>query len=144
MKENRLNRIAQEWDTLRERMYDPVLFAGMDQEESVRWFSYFFSLPKKENSKPQPRTHALGFYDPFAKRSIFPAGLRYSCNVYVGCSHRCSYCYTQLYVRTPHGISRRKSSFRNQLEKDFAEIKNLALPPAPCSPSSSAAYRQQQ
>ena len=135
--QSRLNTIQNQWKNLFPRIHDPDLFKGLDQDLAVRWFSYFFSIPKKDSGSPHLRTHVLAFYDPFAKRAVFPAGIRFCCNVYVGCIHQCSYCYTQTYNAYPDRPPRRKETFRERFEKDLDELKRLELPPVPLHLSNS-------
>ncbi|RJP22357.1 MAG: hypothetical protein C4527_21940 [Candidatus Omnitrophota bacterium] len=142
--ENRLAAIQMDWDHLFCRVHDPALFDGLDRESAVRWYSYLFTIPKYQSGHPCLRTHVLALYDPFAKRSVFPAGLRFSCNVYVGCSHNCSYCYTQTYGRDPNEAARSKLEFRERLEQDLWELKALELPSVPLHISNSTDPLQNQ
>jgi len=79
--EARLESVGERWKALLDRVSDPALFNGLERDEAIRWFSYLFSIPAGEQGRPQARTHVLALYDPFARRSVFPAGIRFSCNV---------------------------------------------------------------
>lgn len=129
--ETRLASIAERWDELIANLHDPVLFEGMPREEAIRWFSYFFALPKRMGKRPVLRTHVLALYDPFARRSIFPAGIRFSCNIYIGCAMQCVYCYIQTYFEKPQIIPHSKQNFSDRLENDFRELDLLYLPVTP-------------
>jgi len=134
---SRLERVTARWEELSSHLNDPDLFQGLDRESAIRWCAYLFGLPKKEGAVPSLRSHVLGLYDPFAMRAVFPAGIRFCCNVYVGCGHGCLYCYNQTYNRLPRGLAKRKMSFRESLEKDFGEIEHLGLSPVPLHISNS-------
>ncbi len=92
---------------------------------------YLFSLPKQTDKRPSLRSHVLSLYDPFAKRSLFAAGIRFCCNTYVGCAHQCVYCYTQTYNDDSAIIPHDKRNFTERFEKDIRELDQLELPPTP-------------
>lgn len=140
----RLREIQSQWDTLKTRLRDPALFDGIADEEAARWFAYFFAVPKKPDATPTLRRHVLALYDPFAKRSLFPAGIRFSCNVYVGCSLQCAYCYIQTYWDEPVIRPGEKGEFRKRIQRDIAEIQELALPPVTLHFSNSTDCLQEQ
>jgi hypothetical protein len=41
---------------------DLALFNGLSEDESQRFFSYLFSIPKKVGNKPNLRSQAIGLY----------------------------------------------------------------------------------
>jgi len=115
---------------------DPALFTDISPDVACRWAQYFYTKPKNPVKSASLRPHAFALYNPFAKRSEFPAGIRFCVNVYTGCEHSCRYCYGRNYIpdlTTP----REKNKFLNMAENDLAEIRDLALPPAPLHMSNS-------
>ena len=115
---------------------DPALLAALDVDTAVRFMRYFFARPTVPGRTLRPRNRVLALYDPFALRSVFPAGRRLCCDVYTGCAHACRYCYLSGYIRDPKQ-ARNKSKFRVQLDRDLRDLKVLALPPLPLHISNS-------
>ena len=70
---------------------DPALFAGMPAPVALRWARYFPTMPRDRAKAASLRNHVLALYDPLARRSQFPAGIRFCINVYTGCEHACRY-----------------------------------------------------
>ncbi len=126
----------QEQETQWHCLPDPELFKGLSAEETENWKTYLYTKPKKEGQKFNLRSHVIALYDPFAARKDFAAGRRWCVNVYVGCAHSCRYCYIAAYIRKPFE-PRPKKNFEKLLEKDFKEIENLNLHPAPVHISNS-------
>ncbi|MEW6237113.1 MAG: radical SAM protein [Candidatus Omnitrophota bacterium] len=129
--DNRLAQIQSRWDELIGCVHDPALFEGLAADLAKRWFAYFFTLPNRPEKRPSLRSHVLALYDPFAPRSVFPAGIRFSCNTYVGCALQCAYCYIQTYFENPLIAPHAKQKFAERLEKDFRELEELNLPAIP-------------
>lgn len=140
----RIEEIRSRWPELQANLYDKALFDGVPFDEAVRWFAYFFSVPKKQGKQASLRSHVLALYDPFAKRSLFPAGIRFSCNTYVGCGLQCAYCYIQSYFNDPLIVPYTKSDFTARLEKDFDELETLGLPAQPLHFSNSTDALQEK
>jgi DNA repair photolyase len=122
--------------SLLSRAPDPALIAGLEEDLAVRFLRYFYTCPGRPDRPLGFKSRLLSLYDPFARRSQFPAGRRLCANVYVGCSHGCRYCYTTGYIsdaRRP----RPKEGFSRLLQRDIADLKNLDLPPMPLHISNS-------
>ncbi|MCX5684061.1 MAG: radical SAM protein [Planctomycetota bacterium] len=109
---------------------DPALFAGLPPDVARRWARYFYTRPKNTAKSASLCPHMLALYNPFAKRSQFPAGIRFCVNVYTGCQLACRYCYGRNYVPDPTR-PREKESFIELAKDDLAELQALDLPPAP-------------
>lgn len=56
---------------------DPALFDGLSLNVACRWAQYFYTKPKNPTKSASLCPHALALYNPFAKRSQFPAGIRF-------------------------------------------------------------------
>ena len=96
-----------------------------------------YRLPKDTSKKATLKAHILAQYDPFARRDIFPAGIRYCLNVYTGCAHRCSYCYARNYIiraDEPRG----KEDPIKRAKRDIEEMKTLNPQPKPLHISNSS------
>lgn len=115
---------------------DPALFAGLSPDVAHRWAQYFYTRPKNPAKSASLRPHMFALYNPFAKRSQFPAGIRFCVNVYTGCEHACRYCYGRNYVPDPTR-PREKEGFIDLAKDDLAEIRDLTVPPAPLHMSNS-------
>jgi len=115
---------------------DPALFAGRSEREIRAWCRYFYTTPAIPGKPPSLRAHALALYDPFAKRSDFPAGIRLCANVYVGCENGCYYCYVRNYIPAPDQ-PRRKKDFIRRAMRDLRELDALQVPPVPLHISNS-------
>jgi len=118
------------------RLPDPALFAGVSADVALRWAQYFYTRPKDPSKTVSLTPHVFALYNPFAKRSEFPAGVRFCVNVYTGCEHRCCYCYSRNYVPKPTE-PREKKHFLQQAVDDLKELRDLVLPPAPLHMSNS-------
>jgi len=112
-------------------LFDKVLLADRDAFEPC-----FFSKPKKPTSKPSLRSRAFALYCPFADRRVFPAGVRYCVNTYVGCAHGCRYCHARNYTREGD-VAREKAGLLKQARRDLATMEELDLPPVPLHISNS-------
>jgi len=115
---------------------DASLFDGLPFSVALRWAQYFYTKPKDPAKSASLRPHVFALYNPFAKRSQFPAGIRFCVNVYTGCQFSCRYCYGRNYVPDPTR-PREKEGFINLGKDDLAEIWDLAVPPAPLHMSNS-------
>ena len=115
---------------------DPALFAGMPAPVALRWARYFLTTPRDRAKAASLRNHVLALYDPFARRSQFPAGIRFCINVYTGCEHACRYCYSQNYVPNPTR-PRDKKHLMQRARDDVEELRALDLPPVPLHMSNS-------
>lgn len=112
------------------RSHDPSLFAGADPVE-VRGMLYYLYGPRwMQRARLAPTGRVLALYDPFARRSVFPAGFRLCCNVYTGCAHACAYCYTTGYIPDAHA-PRRKRDFERQLLRDLQDLTASGLRSVP-------------
>ena len=115
---------------------DPDLFNGISKEVAMRWAAYFYGTSRDTKKAPTLKTRTFALYDPFAKRSVFPAGIRYCVNVYTGCAHQCKYCYTQNYILKAKEPREKKDLLR-KAERDIKKMLELDLPPAPLHISNS-------
>ena len=118
------------------RLPDPSLFDGVPLPMARRWATYLFTRPRDPAKTASLRSRALALYAPTARRSVFPAGLRLCANVYVGCAHACSYCYTKNYIPRPTN-ARVKEGFLDTARRDLNELAALGLPPVPLHISNS-------
>lgn len=114
----------------------PALFAGLSPDVACRWAQYFYTRPKNPAKSASLRPHMFAPYNPFAKRSQFPAGIRFCVNVYTGCEHACGYCYGRNYIPDPTK-PREKKNFFQGAKDDLVELLALDLPPAPLHISNS-------
>jgi len=115
---------------------DPALFAGVPSDIACHWAQYFYTRPKNPTMSASLRSHIFALYNPFAKRSQFPAGIRFCANVYTGCEHACRYCYGRNYIPDPTK-PREKKNFFQGAKDDLTELRALDLPPAPLHISNS-------
>lgn len=120
---------------------DPALFLGLDPAAARAVFAYLYTKPRTPGKRPNLRSRAVALYDPMAKRSHFPAGVRFCVNCYTGCQHGCLYCYSTNYIRDPR-TGRAKPNLRSQLRRDLRDIRTLGLPPFPISISNSTDFLQ--
>jgi hypothetical protein len=94
-----------------------------------------YFLPDSRKITLQPtRPRIIKWYCPFAAQSSFPTGHRYCANVYVVCSHHCTYCYANAYIQ---GSARVKADFGRQALMDLAELEAFDVPAAPLHLSNS-------
>jgi hypothetical protein len=121
---------------LEKMLPDPHLISGLSEEEKSRWIKYLYSTPRDLTKKLNLRNHAIAVYDPFALRTKFRAGRRWCVNIYTGCSHSCSYCYTASYIRN-YSIARIKENFKRSFLKDIIELEQLGINPSPIHISNS-------
>ena len=119
------------------------LFDEVPETVANRFFSYFYTKSSKPGKNPSLRRRAIALYDPFADRTKFPAGIRYCCNVFTGCDHKCEYCYAANYIRD-HLHGRIKEDFPEQLGKDIKAIRDLDLNPTPIHISNSTDALQER
>jgi DNA repair photolyase len=115
---------------------DPALFAGLPDSLRARFVTYFYTRPRGGEGCPKLRAHVLALYNPTAKRSRFPAGIRLCANVYVGCSHRCLYAYEKGYIPNPDE-PRIKKDFLIRAREDLMELRELGAAPVPLHISNS-------
>ena len=64
-------------------------------------------------------------FNPFNSKNKFGCPTRLCCNVYVGCLHRCSYCYN--WWMKDFENARQKKNFEKNIEKDVELIFRLGL-----------------
>jgi DNA repair photolyase len=105
---------------------DASLFNGLPTRISLRWAQYLYTVPKNRAKTASLRSRGFALYNPFAKRSQFPASIRFCVNVYTGCQFACRYCYGRNYVPDPTR-PREKEGFMRALD----------LPPVPLHMSNS-------
>ncbi len=108
---------------------DLALFNGLSEDESQRFFSYLFSIPKKVGNKPNLRSQAIGLYDPFCDRHSYPLGILWQSAPYSFCDHGCVYCYGRSYLHQFKGGATEKKGFRRSFDRSLSAIKTLNLPP---------------
>lgn len=113
--------------------YRPV-FDGRSEHETSALARYFLPQRSKKPTLAPTRPRVIKWYCPFAHQATFPSGHRYCINVFVGCAHRCRYCYAAGYE--PENESGKKN-FRRLLEKDLEDLERFDVPPAPCHLSNS-------
>jgi len=101
-----------------------------------RWVQYLYVWPRTKPGLPRLNHHVFSLYDPFAKRTTFPAGLRFCVNSHVGCAHSCQYCYARNYIRNPE-MPRRKEGFLASARRDIRDLNELKLGPVPLHISNS-------
>jgi len=110
------------------------VWAGKTAQQQTSLARYF--LPRA-SSKPvlcPTRPRVVKWYCPFAHQNAFSSGHRYCVNVYVGCAHRCEYCYASAY-EPPQATTKR--DFVKMLLKDMADLERFDVPPAPIHLSNS-------
>jgi len=115
---------------------DPALFAGLPDSQRARFLTYLYTRPRGGEGCPKLRAHVLALYNPTARRSRFPAGIRLCANVYVGCSHRCLYAYEKGYIPNPDE-PRIKKDFLARAREDLKELRELGAAPVPVHISNS-------
>ena len=62
-------------------------------DEQASLAAYLLPHGSKKDLLSPTRPKIIKWYCPFASQTQFPSGHRYCINVFVGCAHRCSYCY---------------------------------------------------
>jgi hypothetical protein len=107
--------------------YSPV-WDGLPTVEQGSLAAFFLPhRPKRYPLKPT-RPKVVKWYCPFASQTQFPSGHRYCINVYVGCAHRCSYCYVSRYQKEKLA---RKRDFESLINRDVADLERFDVPSAP-------------
>ena len=96
--------------------------------------SYFLPHRSRKLILQPSRPRVIKWYCPFAHQTKFPSGLRYCINVYTGCAHSCVYCYAASYEPA---CARPKRDFGKLLQKDFEDLEEFHVPPAPVHLSNS-------
>lgn len=83
------------------------------------------------------KARVLTHFNPFTSRIRFGCPHLLLCiNVYTGCAFKCSYCYSQSYIRK-HGNPRPKPHFKEHLLRDIKQARELNLNRLPVSISNS-------
>lgn len=111
---------------------------GRSVKENRAILRYLFSR-KPKKLPPSLKNRVIGLYDPLADRQHrFVDGLRWCCNVYVGCEHNCGYCYVNGYSQDRVGANAHaKVNYEKNLTNDLREIAELGVPSAPVHLSNS-------
>jgi DNA repair photolyase len=117
-----------------------TVWSDRPPDEQQALADYFLPDSRKATLEPT-RPRVIKWYCPFAAQSSFPTGHRYCANVYVACSHRCTYCYANGYIQ---GRPRIKKDFGRQALMDLAELELYGVPPAPLHLSNSTDPLQEE
>jgi len=137
---------SRESTDLRERLSeaDVALFQGLDDSESERFAAYLFSVPKKPDGVPSLRSQAIGLYDPFCDRRVYPLGILWQSAPYSFCNHGCAYCYGRSYLHQFGGGATVKKGFRRAFDRSLAAMRALHLPPRHLSMANSTDVLQEK
>jgi len=137
---------SKELTGLRERLSetDHALFQGLDDSESERFAAYLFSVPKKPDGVPGLRSQAIGLYDPFCDRRVYPLGILWQSAPYSFCNHGCAYCYGRSYLHQFGGGATVKKGFRRAFDRSLEAMKTLNLPPRHLSMANSTDVLQEK
>lgn len=113
--------------------FAPV-WQGRSDGEKAALAGYF--LPHRPRKFPlnPTRPKAIKWYCPFASQSQLPTGHRYCINVYVGCDHKCLYCYALGYGKSD---ATPKRDFCRLIDRDLSDMETFDVPPAPVHISNS-------
>ena len=113
--------------------YKPVWDASSPDDQAAL-AAYFLPHRSKKDLLGPTRPKVIKWYCPFASQAQFPSGHRYCINVYVGCAHRCSYCYA-----TAYGLegAAAKRQFQGLIDRDLTDLDRFDVPPAPIHLSNS-------
>jgi len=137
---------SKEFTNLRERLSgrDLALFNGLPEFEAECFFSYLFSLPKKPDGVPSLRSQAIGLYDPFCDRRVYPLGILWQSAPFSFCNHGCVYCYGRSYLHQFGGGATVKKGFRRAFDRSLEAMKALNLPPRHLSMANSTDVLQEK
>jgi DNA repair photolyase len=131
------NPIPQDLQILIDRVhpnFKPV-WDGLDQEKDrLALAAYFLPHRSQKQVLAPTRPKVIKWYCPFAAQCDFPSGHRYCINVFVGCSHRCVYCYAASYQPKEATC---KKDFEKGVDKDLEDLERFDVPPAPLHLSNS-------
>jgi len=110
------------------------VWGGKTAQQQTSLARYFLPHASSRPVLCPTRPRVVKWYCPFAHQNAFSSGHRYCVNVYVGCAHRCEYCYASAYEprqATP------KRDFVKMLLKDMVDLERFDVPPAPIHLSNS-------
>ena len=110
------------------------VWGGKTAQQQTSLARYFLPHASSRPVLCPTRPRVVKWYCPFAHQNAFSSGHRYCVNVYVGCAHRCEYCYASAY-EPPQTTTKR--NFVKMLLKDMADLERFDVPPAPVHLSNS-------
>lgn len=102
--------------------------------------AYFLPYRPKKDPLGPTRPKVVKWYCPLASQARFASRHRYCINVYVGCAHRCSYCYVSRYQKEKLAPKR---GFESLIDRDMVDLDRFNVPPAPVHLSNSTDAFQQ-
>jgi len=114
--------------------FKPV-WDGLDQEDDrLALVAYLLPHRSRKPFLAPTRPKVIKWYCPFAAQRDFSNGHRYCLNTFVGCSHRCVYCYAASYQPEEATCKR---DFEKGVDRDLEDLDRFDVPPAPLHLSNS-------
>jgi len=110
------------------------VWLGLPDRTRAALAGYFLPHRSAKERLTPTRPRLIKWYCPYADQRAFPSGHRYCLNVYVGCAHRCRYCYATGYQPDTPATKR---DFTRLLDRDLHDLDAFDVPPAPIHISNS-------